>query len=74
MHMNTPEQMLQEGRSQRDERAEVLHWDGRLDNREDLLLRLRDSLGSETSNAAIARASYERCGQYVVDKLESIYV
>ncbi len=60
--MNTPEQMFKDGRSRRDERAEVLHWDGRLDNREDLLLRLRDSLGSETSNAAIARASYERWG------------
>lgn len=44
------------------ERPEVLHWDGRLDNREDLLLRLRDLLRGETSNAAIARASYERWG------------
>jgi len=38
----------------------VLHFDGRLDNRSDLLLRL--SLKSNTSNAAIARASYERWG------------
>jgi asparagine synthase (glutamine-hydrolysing) len=45
-----------------DTRIEVLHWDGRLDNRADLLLRLRDSLQGETSNAAIARASYERWG------------
>jgi asparagine synthase (glutamine-hydrolysing) len=44
------------------ERTEVLHWDGRLDNRDDLLLRLRDLLRGETSNAAIARASYERWG------------
>jgi asparagine synthase (glutamine-hydrolysing) len=43
-------------------RIEVLHWDGRLDNPDDLLLRLRDSLRSETSNEAIARAVYERWG------------
>lgn len=43
-------------------RSEVLHWDGRLDNRSDLLLRLRDSLKGETTNAAIARAAYERWG------------
>jgi asparagine synthase (glutamine-hydrolysing) len=43
-------------------RTEVLHWDGRLDNRDDLLLRLRDSLGSDTSNEAIACAVYERWG------------
>lgn len=62
MLINTPEQMFKDGRSQRDERTEVLHWDGRLDNREELLLRLRDWLQGETSNAAIARASYERWG------------
>jgi len=43
-------------------RIEVLHWDGRLDNRSDLLLRLRDSLNGATTNAAIARATYERWG------------
>src|SRR5215510_4938972 len=43
-------------------RTEVLHWDGRLDNRDDLLLRLRDSLQGDTSNEAIARAVYERWG------------
>ena len=42
--------------------VEVLHWDGRLDNRSDLLLRLSDSLKGETSNAAIARATYDRWG------------
>src|SRR5262245_65240862 len=42
--------------------SEVLHWDGRLDNRSDLLLRLSDSLQGESSNAAIARATYERWG------------
>ncbi len=62
MPINTAEQMFKDGRSQRDERTEVLHWDGRLDNREELLLRLRDWLRGETSNAAIARASYERWG------------
>jgi len=62
MLINTPEQMFQDGRSQREERTEVLHWDGRLDNREELLLQLRDWLRGETSNAAIARASYERWG------------
>ena len=41
---------------------EVLHWDGRLDNRSDLLSRLKESLHSESSNAAIARAAYERWG------------
>lgn len=43
-------------------RTEVLHWDGRLDNRDDLLLRLRDSLRGDTGNAAIAHATYERWG------------
>ena len=41
---------------------EVLHWDGRLDNRSELLLRLSDSLARESSNSAIARAAYERWG------------
>src|SRR5215510_10312388 len=44
------------------QRTEMLHWDGRLDNRDDLLLRLRDSLQGETSNEAIAAAVYERWG------------
>jgi asparagine synthase (glutamine-hydrolysing) len=43
-------------------RTEMLHWDGRLDNRDDLLLRLRESLQGETSNQAIALAAYERWG------------
>src|SRR5215213_4771657 len=45
-----------------DTRSEVLHWDGRLDNRSDLRLRLRDSLKGEITNEAIARATYERWG------------
>jgi len=40
----------------------ILHWDGRLDNRADLLSRLSDSLNGESSDAAIARAAYERWG------------
>jgi len=40
--------------------TQVLHWDGRLDNRPDLLLRL--SLPRESGNAAIARATYDRWG------------
>ena len=43
-------------------RIEVLHWDGRLDNRSELLLRLSDSLPGESSNEAIAHAVYERWG------------
>jgi asparagine synthase (glutamine-hydrolysing) len=42
--------------------SEVLHWDGRLDNRDDLLLLLRDRLQDDGSNAALARATYERYG------------
>lgn len=51
-----------DGRSHHHVRTEVLHWDGRLDNRDDLLRRLRDSPGSDISNAAVARAAYERWG------------
>jgi len=40
--------------------SEVLHWDGRLDNRSDLLSRL--SLHGESSNKSIARATYDRWG------------
>jgi len=43
-------------------RTEVLAWDGRLDNRDDLLLRLKDSLPSDTSNQSLALAAYERWG------------
>ena len=43
-------------------KTEVLSWDGRLDNRGDLLLLLADLLRGETSNAALARAAYERWG------------
>ena len=49
-------------RNDRVERSRVLHWDGRLDNRTDLLPLLADSLRDDTSNAAIALAAYERWG------------
>jgi asparagine synthase (glutamine-hydrolysing) len=44
------------------EKSRVLHWDGRLDNRTDLLLLLADSLWDDASNAAIALAAYARWG------------
>ena len=44
------------------ERTRVLHWDGRLDNRSDLLILLADSLRDDTSNSMIALAAYERWG------------
>jgi len=43
-------------------RSEVLHWDGRLDNRDDLRWRLRDSFTNTITNEEIARAAYERWG------------
>jgi asparagine synthase (glutamine-hydrolysing) len=60
--MNAQEPIVMEGRNCQNDRTEVLHWDGRLDNRDDLLLRLRDSLQGETGDEAIARAAYERWG------------
>jgi asparagine synthase (glutamine-hydrolysing) len=42
--------------------SRVLYWDGRLDNRNDLLPLLADSLRDDTSNSAIALAAYERWG------------
>ncbi len=42
--------------------VEVRHWNGRLDNRSDLLLRLNDSLNGESTDAAIALAAYDRWG------------
>lgn len=43
-------------------RSRVLHWDGRLDNRNDLIPLLADSLRDDTSNTALALAVYERWG------------
>ena len=62
MLTNTRNLIVMDGQRHHHVRTEVLHWDGRLDNRDDLLLRLSDSLGSDTSNAAVVRATYERWG------------
>jgi asparagine synthase (glutamine-hydrolysing) len=43
-------------------RPEVVGWDGRVDNREELLLQLGDLLQGETSSQALVRAAYERWG------------
>jgi len=51
-----------DGTNQHHQRIEILSFDGRLDNRGDLLLLLADSLRGETSKSALARASYERWG------------
>src|SRR5579863_2450824 len=51
-----------DSRNDRAERPSLLHWDGRLDNRNDLLLLLADSLRDDTSNSAIALVAYERWG------------
>src|SRR5215213_9750208 len=53
---------IQQLRVIQNNRSEVVHWDGRLDNQSDLRLRLRDSLQGEITNEAIARAAYERWG------------
>src|SRR5581483_2670863 len=57
LHPDLPQSTQREQRT-----VEVLSWDGRLDNRGDLLLRLKDSLQGDTSNSAIAQAAYERWG------------
>ena len=44
------------------EQSWVQHWDGRLDNRNDLLPLLADSLRGDTSNSNIALAAYQRWG------------
>lgn len=43
-------------------RTKTITFDGRLDNREDLLLRLRDVLHGDISDAALALAAYNRWG------------
>src|SRR5262249_25830243 len=62
MRTNTQELKLIDSRGDDTIGAEVLHWDGRLDNREELIRRLRDSLPVDASDATIARACYERWG------------
>lgn len=46
----------------RSESGLVLAWDGRLDNRDDLHLRLDGSFARDTSDAAIALSAFERWG------------
>jgi asparagine synthase (glutamine-hydrolysing) len=50
--------------SQSDERTgpEVIGWDGRIDNREDLELQLRELLRGDSSARSLIRAAYERWG------------
>jgi asparagine synthetase B (glutamine-hydrolysing) len=48
--------------SERAEATNILFWDGRLDNRSDLLLLLRDSFCNDSSNAGLALAAYKRWG------------
>lgn len=43
-------------------RGNVITWDGRLDNREDLLVQLWREGGADTSDAALAMAAFERWG------------
>src|SRR5215469_1040834 len=43
-------------------RSRILHWDGRLDNRNDLIPLLADLLRGDTSNSALALAVYETWG------------
>ena len=43
-------------------RTEIVHWDGRLDNRDNLRLRLRESLTGNSGDDALALAAYERWG------------
>jgi len=50
------------GQDEQTESAHVLMWDGRLDNRSDLLLLLRDSFCNDSSNAGLALAAYKRWG------------
>jgi len=47
----------------------VLTWDGRLDNREELIRQLDRSVTLESSDAAIAAAAYERWGTKSFGKL-----
>jgi asparagine synthase (glutamine-hydrolysing) len=47
----------------------MLGWDGRLDNRDELLTLLRDDLRGEDTDAAIVMAAYRRWGQLSIGKL-----
>ena len=47
----------------------VITWDGRLDNRTDLISELRDSLTVNSTDVAIVAASYEKWGTNCLGKL-----
>ena len=60
--MKTVHRLRLDNPGNQDGAAEIVSWDGRLDNRSDLLWQLKDSLRGQTSNAALALAAYERWG------------
>ena len=47
----------------------VITWDGRLDNRTELINELRDSLTVNSTDVAIVAAFYEECGERCLSKL-----
>jgi asparagine synthase (glutamine-hydrolysing) len=47
----------------------VITWDGRLDNRADLIIELRDSLTVSSTDVAIVAAAYEKWGAKCLGKL-----
>jgi asparagine synthase (glutamine-hydrolysing) len=44
-------------------RGNWMTWDGRLDNRDDLLLLVKDQLQDDTTDVAVAMAAYEKWGE-----------
>lgn len=57
----TPEDTLEQ-QPFKSRRGNVMTWDGRLDNREDLIAQLWRDLDRETTDVAIALAAYEKWG------------
>src|SRR5437660_4792372 len=47
----------------------VVTWDGRLDNRKELIIELRDSLTADHTDVALVAAAYERWGDNCLGKL-----
>src|SRR6266436_2211676 len=47
----------------------VITWDGRLDNRDDLVSELRDVLALDSADASIVEAAYEKWGTNCLSKL-----
>lgn len=47
----------------------VITWDGRLDNRKELIVELRDSLTADHTDVALVAAAYERWGNNCLGKL-----